>query len=68
MSIFTVIEHAKRRDDVVIAYADELLRDGRFSVPVSERVVWRDVNQAIIDRWSESGLNYIKDRAWQLIT
>ena len=28
---------------------------------------WEKVNQAIMDRWSEAGLAYIKNRAWKLL-
>jgi hypothetical protein len=27
---------------------------------------WPTLNLAIIDRWSESGLQYVKRRAWKL--
>ena len=59
--IFTVIERARRRDDVVAAYADELRND--FYNPHE----WRRINMAIVDKWSEAGLRYIKGRAWQLL-
>lgn len=27
---------------------------------------WRYINQAVIDRWSVSGLEWVKNRAWQI--
>jgi hypothetical protein len=30
-----------------------------------ERIDWEKVNAAIIERWSKSGLQYIKRRAWK---
>jgi hypothetical protein len=29
---------------------------------------WPTVNSAIIERWSESGLAYIKNKAWRIVT
>ena len=65
VSIFTVIEQAKRREDVVAAYADEI-REWHTYPWALQGPWWRDVNQAIIDKWSVAGLQYIKDRAWKL--
>lgn len=28
---------------------------------------WRTINQAIIDRWSRTALQRIKERAWKLV-
>jgi hypothetical protein len=36
----------------------EAEKDGR------EKIDWKKVNEAIIDRWSISGLQYIKQKAW----
>lgn len=33
----------------------------------AEKVCWKTINTAIINRWSPSGLNYIKEKAWKLI-
>ena len=30
-----------------------------------EKIDWEKVNTAIINRWSISGLEYIKKRAWE---
>jgi hypothetical protein len=62
MEILTTIENAKRRDDVVPEYAD-LIRRGT-DVTMQQ---WRDVNMAIIDRWSKSAVGYIKRQAWKRI-
>lgn len=45
------------RDDVAGAYANCLQAAGLVNWPV--------VNRAIIARWSESALHYIKDEAWK---
>ncbi|HJR00963.1 MAG TPA: hypothetical protein VKA83_04995 [Methylomirabilota bacterium] len=47
------------RDDVAVDYAAALLAYG----PSGE---WREINEAILARWSMSGLNYIKTQAWKL--
>lgn len=45
------------RDDVAGAYANCLQASGFVNWPV--------VNRAIITRWSESALHYVKDEAWK---
>ena len=35
-----------------------------LAIQSSEKTDWKKVNKAIIDRWSKSGLNYIKTQAW----
>ncbi len=46
-----------KRDDVALAYA--------FGLRQHAEVDWRKVNEAIIDRWSPSGLEYVKGKAWK---
>jgi hypothetical protein len=46
-----------KRRDVAQTYA--------FALRSHARVNWLLVNGAIIDRWSVSGLRYIKDAAWK---
>jgi len=46
-----------KRDDIVATY--------RFALISSEEIDWPVVNHAIIDRWSRSGLKYIKNKAWK---
>jgi hypothetical protein len=50
-----------KRNSIAITYrfAMEAERDGR------EKIDWLKVNTAIINRWSKSGLRYIKERAWK---
>jgi hypothetical protein len=48
----------KSRDDMAEEYTALLLR-----VP-DDSGIWPVLNLAIIDRWSESGLDYIKRKAW----
>ena len=47
------------RDEMAYAYADLLANKG------PEWKTWPTLNLAIIDRWSESGLRYIKREAWR---
>ena len=64
IGIFSAIEEAQRRDDVVGAYASEIR--AWHGYPTALTIPhWQRVNQAIIEKWSESGLRYIKDRAWK---
>jgi hypothetical protein len=50
----------KRREDVALVYAEMLLtRRDDFD--------WPTINRAIVERWSQSGLSWIKKRAWQNI-
>lgn len=48
------------RDDVAVDYAAALLAYG----PSGE---WREINEAIIERWSMSALRYIKEKAWKIV-
>lgn len=36
-------------------------------LPLRDEINWLKVNQAIIDKWSESSLKKVKTMAWQLI-
>ena len=48
------------RNDLAHVYA-KLLRNLDYDDPD-----WRYLNEAIIARWSESGLRYIKTKAWKI--
>ena len=50
-----------KRNDIAITYrfAMEAEKEGR------ENIDWEKVNMAIIERWSKSGLEYIKTQAWK---
>jgi len=50
-----------KRNDIAITYrfAMEAEKEGR------ENIDWEKVNMAIIERWSKSGLQYIKNQAWK---
>lgn len=52
----------KNRDEVAVEYA-RLIR-ARPATPPS---TWVNLNAAIIDRWSRSGLLYIKRKAWKIV-
>jgi hypothetical protein len=49
------------RDGVAVDYAMALRAYG----PSGE---WREINEAIVERWSVSALVYIKEKAWKLAT
>lgn len=57
--LLDVIQDAKRRQDVVDAY-----RFGIFGAG-DDPVNWASVNDAILQRWSPAGLNWIKKQAWK---
>jgi hypothetical protein len=48
------------RDEIAFEYARLLRHNG------TEWKTWPTLNLAIIDRWSQSGLEYIKRKAWKL--
>ena len=45
------------RKDIALTY--------RLAMQSQESVDWTKVNAAIIERWSKSGLKYIKELAWK---
>jgi len=49
-----------KRNSIAITYrfAMEADQEGR------EKIDWEKINAAIIERWSKSGLQYIKKKAW----
>ncbi len=49
-------KHFKRKN-IATVYA--------FAIKSSEPTDWETVNKAIINRWSESGLDYTKRLAWK---
>ena len=59
--LLSAIAAAKKRDDVVPAYAAAIVAD-----LIPPALDWRAVNIAIIGRWSHSGLDYIKKGAWRI--
>jgi len=48
-----------KRNDIAITYARALRSTGTD---------WAMVNRAIMNRWSFAGLEYIKKRAWKMLT
>jgi hypothetical protein len=50
------------RDSVALTYAFALRADSR-----GEAIDWPVINRAIIGRWSESALVYIKTKAWKRV-
>lgn len=59
-AILTAVLFAQKRDDVVAAYREGLIE----STDDPDIVDWPTVNQAILGRWTLSGLSYIKRKAW----
>ena len=51
-----IANKAVKRRDIAKTYA--------LALRSSEETDWPKVNRAIIDRWSVSGLEYIKNLAW----
>ena len=49
-----------KRNDIAITYRFAMEADAQGR----EKIDWSTVNAAIINRWSRSGLLYIKKRAW----
>ena len=47
------------RNSLALTYA--------FAIRSGEAVNWEQVNKAIIERWSRSALEYIKQRAWGIV-
>ena len=52
-----IADKSMTRDDVAGAYA--------MALQASGFVPWPTLNRAIINRWPESALHYIKDEAWK---
>lgn len=47
-----------KRDSIALTY--------RMAMDSSEKIDWAKINKAIMNRWSLSGLKYIKNKAWGL--
>lgn len=54
-----IADKAMKRKDVALTYA--LILRSR------EKVDWLAINTAIIQRWSKSGLIWIKEQAWKQV-
>lgn len=52
------MDENNKRDDIAAKYA--------LALAQADPVEWAAVNLAIKERWSKSGLIYIKERAWKL--
>ena len=51
-----IADKSLKRDIIAMTYA--------LALRSSEETDWKQVNMAIIERWSMSGLHYIKKLAW----
>lgn len=51
--------------NTALLYSQLLHRD--ISAGKQDVLCWDKINQAVIDKWSKSGLKKIKTMAWQLI-
>jgi hypothetical protein len=49
------------------AKRNDIAKTYRMALASSWPTDWKTVNQAIMDRWSFSGLEYIKNRAWNQV-
>lgn len=57
-----VNNHHMTRDSVVPFYIDLIMRESDPSSPEVKRV-----NELILSKWSNSGLTYIKEKAWKAV-
>lgn len=51
-----------KRNDIAKLYKSMIIWDEKYHT-----ANWGDINRAIIKRWSRSGLEYIKRKAWRLV-
>lgn len=58
MLLQEIAESKCKRRDVARTYALALQSSER------ERIDWKKVNAAIVDRWSVAALKFIKEQAW----
>jgi len=57
-TILNEISHKEcKRNDIALTYY--------FCLVSSEKINWGRINRSIMERWSRSGLNYIKTEAWK---
>jgi coenzyme F420-reducing hydrogenase gamma subunit len=54
-----IADRRMTRDDVAMTYA--------FAIRQRDEVDFALVNKAIMDRWSLSALEYIKNKAWKMV-
>ena len=64
-TLLAAIAAAKKRDDVVPAYAAGIASFQRSHI-TRDATDWSRVNRAIIERWSDAAISYIKDKAWKV--
>lgn len=53
-----IADSGMKQKDIAMSYA--------LALQSSEKTDWAKVNQAIVERWSVSGLERIKTQAWKL--
>lgn len=56
-------DKAFKQKDIANTYALSIISEQKSD----EEIDWKKVNKAIIERWSKSGLNCIKEMAWKII-
>lgn len=59
--IIKVWDKSLKRNDIAVFYANLL----QFVPAISP--AWPEINNAINERWSLSGLEYIKTKAWKIV-
>lgn len=65
--IFAEVADKKfKRNDIAVTYEAMMRHQFTLRLP-SGSYDWAKINAAIIERWSISGLVYIKERAWKLL-
>lgn len=56
-----VVDEKNDRDAMARLYAQGLQEHG------GDRINWTFVNRVIVERWSQTGLAYIKREAWRIV-
>lgn len=63
--IISAIKDKKNfRKDIAPMY--EELFESNYNISIDHEGFWRTINEAIINRWSNSGLIFIKELAWKI--
>jgi hypothetical protein len=63
MLIAKIINPARTRKEIAPFYADAILMEHYKEADPD----WMDINEHIRNRWSQSGLEYIKRLAWKIV-
>ncbi len=59
--LYEIADSRMKRTDVALSYAFAIRQRA------TDNPDFRKINKAIIERWSMSGLEWIKNRAWKMV-